>query len=173
MDDVDFIFQLGNLKRTPRSGWLSIGIKDCESVAEHSFRAAFVAYLIAKAEGLSKEECREALLLALSHDVHEARLGDLHKLAKQYAKPDDARAMKDAFGALEELSPKNQKLADIVRDADLLEMFFQAKEYLDEGNPYAKEWLAPEKLKTAAAKRICAKMSKRDSRGWLLGAVEW
>lgn len=173
MDETDFIFQLGQLKRTPRSGWLSIGIKDCESVAEHSFRTAFVAYIIAKGEGLSREECKDAMLLALAHDVHESRIGDLHKLAKLYVKGDEQKAISDSLGSFKSELRPNARLAGIMKDADLLEMFFQAKEYSDEGNRYAKEWFAPQKLKTRSAKELYKKMIKRDSRKWLLEAVEW
>ncbi|MDD5337685.1 MAG: HD domain-containing protein [Candidatus ainarchaeum sp.] len=174
MDDADFIFQLGNLKRTPRSGWLTIGIKNCESVAEHSFRTGVLAYLLARREGLGKEKAREAMAVALLHDAHEARMGDLHRLAKRYAKPDDEMAIKETMGALgPEFGTKDKKILLIARDADLLEMFFQAKEYMDEGNLYAKEWLAPKKLKTAAAKGLYEKMVKRDSRKWILEAIEW
>lgn len=175
MDEVDFVFQLGNLKRTRRSGWLSIGITGCESVAEHSFRTAVLAYIIAKDEGLSEPESKDAMFLALLHDAHESRIGDLHKLAKKYMRPDEEKAIKDSLGPFMNANPKtpDSKLKTIVRDADLLEMFFQAKEYSDEGNGYAKEWFAPEKLKTKSAKAIYGKMRKRDSRAWLFGAVEW
>ncbi|VVB98077.1 HD domain protein [uncultured archaeon] len=174
MDDTDFVFQLGNLKRTPRSGWLSIGIKGCESVAEHSFRTAILAYIIAKKEGFDEECCKSAALLGLMHDAHESRVGDLHKLAKQYARMDEKKAMRDSAGPLAGYAhATNPKIAQVVKDADLLEMFFQAKEYMDEGNRYAKEWLAPQKLKTKSARKLYAEMKARDSRAWLLGAVEW
>lgn len=174
MDQIDFIFQLGQLKRTKRSGWKSIGILDGESVAEHSYRTAVLAYVIAKEEGLGEKEAKDAMFLALLHDVHEARLGDLHKLAKKYLKVDEEKALRESLGAFgKEYSKTNLKLKNIVKDADLLEMFFQAKEYSDEGNRYADAWFAPEKLKTRSAKRLYAKMRKRDSRKWLLGAVEW
>ena len=174
MDEVDLIFQLGNLKNTKRSGWLTIGITDCESVAEHSFRCAVVAYIIAREEGLGPGDARRAMMAALMHDAHESRMGDLHRLAKRYAKPDDALAMKETLGRfLPEFTVNDKRIMEIVKDADLLEMFFQAKEYSDEGNSYAKLWLAPKKLKTAGAKRIYLKMIKRDSRRWILGAVKW
>ncbi|MEM4702443.1 MAG: HD domain-containing protein, partial [Archaeoglobaceae archaeon] len=38
MDLVKFIHEVGTLKMIPRSGWLKIGIKNPESVAEHCFR---------------------------------------------------------------------------------------------------------------------------------------
>lgn len=123
MDNVDFIFQLGNLKRTKRSGWLSAGILNCESVAEHSFRTAIILYLLAKAEGFRKEKTNDAMLLALIHDV--------------------------------------------------LEIFFQVKEYFDEGKKLVKEWFAPQKLKTKSAKLFYNKMIKRNSRKWIFGAIKW
>ena len=176
MDITDFIFQAGNLKRTKRSGWLAIGIKDCESVAEHSFRAALIAYAIAKGEGLAKERAKEAMLLALLHDIHEARIGDLHRLSKKYAKLDEKKAMEESLGPMAKDANGfrgDRELQIIVKDADLLEMFFQAREYSDEGNRYAKEWLQPKKLRTKSARAIYQKMAKRDSRAWLLEAVEW
>lgn len=175
MDETDFLFQAGNLKLTPRSGWLSIGITDCESVAEHSFRTALLAYIIAKGEGLGEKKAKDAMLLALLHDIHEARIGDLHKLAKKYAKLDDERAIAESLGPLKKEVGKtrNPELETVVKDADLLEMFFQAKEYSDQGNSYAKLWLSPKKLKTGSARKIYARMVRRDSRGWILGAVEW
>lgn len=173
MDETDFIFQLGNLKRTKRSGWLTIGISDCESVADHSYRTALISYIIAMGEGLGDGKARDAAMLALLHDVHESRVGDLHRLAKRYMKLDEKKARDESLGPLKKLWSRDPGLLAIVKDADLLEMFFQAKEYYDEGNPYAREWLAPQKLKTKTAKELYRKMAKRDSRRWLLGAVEW
>lgn len=172
INEIDFIFQLSNL-RIKRSGWLSVGIRDCESVAEHSFRTAFIAYIIAIHEGLTKEMAKDALMLALLHDVHETRIGDLNALAKKYMKVDEEMAKKESLSIFEKNIIQNEKLAKIVKDADLLEMFFQAKEYADEGNRYAEKWFAPEKLKTQTARKIYEKMRKRDSRAWLLGAVKW
>lgn len=173
LDEADFIFQAGNLKRTRRSGWLTIGIMDCESVADHSYRTALIAYLIAREE-IGEAKAKDAMLLALLHDVHESRIGDLHKLAKKYANMDEKKAIEESIGPFAKpVKDADPKLAEIVKDADLLEMFFQAKEYADEGNDYAKEWLAPEKLKTKTAKSIYKKMVKRDSRQWIFGAVKW
>lgn len=173
MNEIDFIFQLGNLKRIKRSGWLSIGISNCESVAEHSFRTALIAYLLAKTEKLSEEKAKDAMLFALLHDVYESRVGDLHKLAKKYIKLDEKKAEKESLGLFKKFQKYDPQLTEIIKDADLLEMFFQAKEYSDEGNQYAKEWFAIEKLRTKSAKIIYKKMVKRDSRKWLFEAVKW
>jgi putative hydrolase of HD superfamily len=42
---VSFAYEAGQLKNLPRSGWLRAGIKNPESVADHSFRVAVLAYL--------------------------------------------------------------------------------------------------------------------------------
>jgi 5'-deoxynucleotidase YfbR-like HD superfamily hydrolase len=44
-------YELGVLKRLRRTGWWHAGVRDPESVAEHSMRAAQLAALIAAEEG--------------------------------------------------------------------------------------------------------------------------
>ncbi|MBE9594109.1 MAG: HD domain-containing protein, partial [Proteobacteria bacterium] len=41
---INFLFEIGILKKTPRSGYQFLGTGN-ESVAEHSFRVAVIAYL--------------------------------------------------------------------------------------------------------------------------------
>ena len=79
-DEVRFIFEIGALKRTKRSGWETIGISG-ESVADHSFRTAVIGYIIAKEEG--EKDIADVLLLSLFHDVHETRVGDLNRMNKK------------------------------------------------------------------------------------------
>lgn len=175
MDDVDFFFALGELKRIQRSGWKSIGIKLCESIADHSFRTALIAYYLAKKEGLSEEKAREAVILALLHDIHESRISDLTRMNKNYLSVDYKKAREDSLSETFKIfeNIRDEKIINIVKDADLLEMFFQAKEYYDEGNNYAKEWLKKDKLKSKSAKYLFEKMVKRNSRAWLLEGVKW
>lgn len=42
-DITGFLYEIGLLKRYPRTGWSLAGVPDAESVAEHSFRASVVA----------------------------------------------------------------------------------------------------------------------------------
>ena len=171
MDIIDFLYQAGALKDVDRSGWKTVGINP-ESVSDHSYRTALIAYVIAKEEGIKDTE--SVLLAALLHDLHEARTTDLHLIAKRYAKVDEAAARKDTFESLPEfLKPlSNKKIMEIVNDADKLECIMQAKEYQDLGNPYVKDWIknASAELKTKSAKDICKKALQRDSFGWLFEA---
>jgi putative hydrolase of HD superfamily len=69
------------LKALPRTGWLDRGLSPpiVESVADHSFGVALLAWLSAverHAAGVALEPCR-VLLLALVHDLAEAGTGDI------------------------------------------------------------------------------------------------
>ncbi|MEA2513443.1 MAG: hypothetical protein QOJ59_2930 [Thermomicrobiales bacterium] len=72
-----FLQRVGRLKRVPRTGWLDRGVpaEEAESVADHTFRVALLAWLAAAAEpGLDRDR---VLKLALIHDLAEAVTGDL------------------------------------------------------------------------------------------------
>jgi len=171
MDVVDFLYQAGALKDVERSGWKTVGIKP-ESVSEHSYRTTLIAYVLAKEEKI--EDIEGVLLAALLHDLHEALTTDLHLVAKKYAKVDEDAARGDTLKAVPELQKpfNNQKIMEIVKDADKLECIMQAKEYQDLGNPYVKDWIknASAALKTKSAKDLCEKALKRDSFAWLFEA---
>lgn len=55
-----FLYEMGALKRLPRSGWLIAGVAAPESIAEHSFRTAILGWLLAHMEGA--DPARTALL---------------------------------------------------------------------------------------------------------------
>ena len=171
MDIIDFFYQAGALKDVDRSGWKTVGIQP-ESVSEHSYRTALIAYVLAKEERI--EDLEGVLLAALLHDLHEALTTDLHLVAKKYAKVDEAAARKDTLKAFPDLLKlfNNKKTMEIIKDADKLECILQAKEYQDLGNPYVADWIknASKELKTKSAKDLCEKALKRDSFAWLFEA---
>src|SRR3712207_4893139 len=78
---AEFAFELGVLKRIRRAGWWHVGVRDPESVAEHSLRVAQLASLIAAVEGA---EPGRAALLAVWHDSQETRTGNLPHTARPY-----------------------------------------------------------------------------------------
>ena len=161
---LNFITETGLLKRVKRSGWEVLGIKNAESVAEHSFRCAVIGYVIAKMEGVNPYT---VLLMTLFGDSHEARIGDLHKMAQRYIQLERAedRAFREQLQALPhtiktELGTarrayRSQRSPEsiIARDADILECLIQAKEYYEHGFLQAKKFFkkAPRHLKTKAA----------------------
>jgi putative hydrolase of HD superfamily len=47
---ADFLFEVGMLKRTPRTGWQFLAGAEQESVADHSFRVALIAIVLSRME---------------------------------------------------------------------------------------------------------------------------
>jgi len=72
-----FIHRAGGLKATPRTGWLDRGIPEIEteSVADHTFRTALLAWLVATDD--PELDANRVLAMALLHDLAEAVTGDL------------------------------------------------------------------------------------------------
>ncbi|RLI22398.1 phosphohydrolase [Candidatus Bathyarchaeota archaeon] len=151
---VDFLQNAGLLKRVKRSGWISwVGIENPESVADHSYRSALIAMLIADLKGLDTKKLIQMLLL---HDIHEALTGDYDYFAKREIGEHEVKKRNfEAAKKIFEKLPKNvgQKYfsiwlefeeqetleAKIARQIDQLEMIFQALEYEKEG--YSREKL--------------------------------
>lgn len=160
MDLVKFIHEIGTLKLLPRSGWLKLGIKCPESVAEHSFRTAIIAFLLASESG-EEDKAFKSAFCALIHDIHESRTMDLHKIAKKYVKVDEEK-LKDEFSLEIDFSDVEK----FVHDADKLELAFQAVEY-SMMNEHALEFAENLEFKTEVARKIYRElMARRDPRWW-------
>ncbi len=71
---VDFFSEAGKLKEMPRRGWVINDIKNPETVAEHIFRTALMAWILGrKKKGLDTERI---IKMALVHDLCEIYAGD-------------------------------------------------------------------------------------------------
>lgn len=68
-----------SLSGIPRIGWVSVGVRDAETVAEHILLTSYIAVVLAKEAGL--DEARAALM-ALVHDVAEASLGNAARIIR-------------------------------------------------------------------------------------------
>jgi putative hydrolase of HD superfamily len=164
MDTVKFIHEVGSLKLTPRSGWLKLGIKLPESVAEHSFRTAIIAFLIAYEETGDVNTAYKASTAALFHDLHETRTTDLHKIAKSYAKVDEKRAFEEQLAFLNlELDFSDVEI--FVIDADKLELAFQAVEY-SKINSDALQFSQNLEFSTKTAEKIYENLMQRKDPKW-------
>ncbi|MFH1256729.1 MAG: HD domain-containing protein [Candidatus Diapherotrites archaeon] len=175
---ANFFFEAGALKRVKRSGWWLAGVKEPESVAEHSFRAALIAWALGRQANCNAEK---AVMMLLVHDLPEARLTDLHKVAqrlldhgKAEGKAVEAQAKEwgeigGEYGKLmHEFVQGKTREAVIAKDADLLECAFQAKEYKEIGYTEADDWLQRigGKLKTKEAKKVFSELKKTKSSAW-------
>ena len=183
---LNFFAEAGLLKRVKRSGWWVAGIENPETVAEHCFRCAVIAFYIAHKENVDPYK---AVVMALFNDIHEARINDLHKMGHYYI--DFREAEKKVFAdqilmldekvtrELEnmrgEYDAQKSKESIVTRDADILECLLQAKEYVDNGYPIAKTFFkrAPDHLKTQTAKKLWAAALKWDSHAWWQNVVKF
>jgi len=161
-----FGYELGMLKRIRRAGWWHAGVRDPESVAEHSLRVAPLAAIIAAEEGADPAR---ASFLALWHDSQETRTGDLpHTISGYLTKPEPRQITADQTeqlpsrsrelirGAVDEYETRQTAEALCAKDADKLEMLLQAVEYRDIGVQRVDGWIdsARRGLKTRTGQRI-------------------
>lgn len=174
---ASFLFEMGHLKRVPRSGWLLLGIPQPETVAEHSFRTGIVGVALAAIDGA---DVGRTAALCLFHDAHETRIGDVASVGRAYvttAAPEAISAHQTAgmpgaaAAAFQDLTAEfeaGQTLeAQIARDADKLEMLVQAVEYQAQGHDTS-AWQASAlaALRTESAKQLARAVSTTDPQWW-------
>jgi len=178
-----FLFEVGMLKRTPRSGLQFLGSGD-DSVAEHILRTAYIAFALGRME--PNVDRSRLLLLALLHDLPEARTGDLNYENKKYVQVDEEAAVRDLartlpFGSelqelLEEFGAHNSLEARLANDCDQLELLLVLKEEKDRGNPQADEWIPftlkrlQEPISQELARRI---LDTHSSDWWFQDRGDW
>ncbi|MFF2041023.1 HD family hydrolase [Kitasatospora sp. NPDC058170] len=178
-----FLFEAGTLKQTKRTGWWMAGVRDPESVAEHSWRTALLASIIAKLEGADPAR---AAYLAVWHDSQETRTGDVNHLGKKYAACADPEAvtadqvagMPEALAAavrelVAEYEAKESPEAVCARDADKLECLLQGVEYRAQGYANAQRWIdnSRGRLTTKSANELADAVLASDSLDWLRAAL--
>jgi putative hydrolase of HD superfamily len=151
MISADWIRDLHRLKRMPRAGWFRAGIVHPESVADHSFAAALLAWRLARE--LPGLDAAKVLLMMLLHDVHEARLTDIPDPSKAYLSREaieaaEVRIQREQWGEdrevrilLTELRAGESEEAKLVRAVDHLEFLLQAEAYRDAGHPLTEKML--------------------------------
>ncbi|GAB4441105.1 MAG: HD domain-containing protein [Chloroflexi bacterium OHK40] len=138
--------RIQSLKLLPRTGWLQRGLRDVESVAEHSFGVATLALIVGDLHpGLDRGRL---LAIALLHDLAEALVGDLPASARRLfgavAKhAAERQAMVELLGALpqgdgylalwEEYSQGSSPEARLIKALDQLEMLGQTLAYEQAG----------------------------------------
>ncbi|MFA7463468.1 MAG: HD domain-containing protein [Syntrophales bacterium] len=172
---VNFIFEVGMLKKTPRTGFQFLG-SGCESVAEHILRTMFIGYALCKLEPDVDE--LKILKMCLVHDLPEARTGDMNYVNKKYVRVDEKKAVADLaetlfFGSeieetIDEFNARETRESLLAHDADQLALIFQLKEYGDLGNKYSREWIgfAKQRLYTETARSISEQIMSTDSSDW-------
>lgn len=70
---IDFLIKVGYLKNLKRRGWVLRGVKNSESIADHTFRLALMAWVLGREQGLNSAKL---VKMALVHDFCETYSGD-------------------------------------------------------------------------------------------------
>jgi putative hydrolase of HD superfamily len=176
---MSFIFETGTLKRAARTGWWIAGIKDPESIAEHSFRTAIIGMILAGMEGADPARVS---MMCLLHDTQETRITDIPHIAKRYlsaAANTDVTADQVAAcpptvaeaitAAVAEYEAGDTIEAVVARDADKLECLVQAVEYRHQGVDTVQRWIDSSRaaLKTASAHRLADAALSGQPLAWL------
>ena len=177
-DVVNFLFEVGILSKTPRSGFHFLGTGN-QSVSEHVTRTCFIGYTIAIMDGTV--DVSKVLKMCLLHDISETRISDLNHVHQKYVERKEHQAVKDItdsvpFGqdmleTLTEYEERTSKESLIAKDADNLEWILSLKEEFDKGNTRAFKWaeMAVPRLKTVHAQELGKEIMDTDSNAWWFG----
>ena len=183
--DLELLYEIGTMRHMPR-GWIQhLGGRPA-SVLEHSVRVAFLALMLARKEGKGDPEI--ILKMALLHDLAEARISDLSYVQKLYVKADEDRAIHDSLKGtlLEDLEEvvkayesKETIEAQLVKDADNLDIDLEMKELEEQGHTVVRKWkvnrekVRNEMLYTQAGKDVWDSIQNSDPSAWHLRNNKW
>lgn len=145
-DLITLLNRAGVLKEVKRTGWVLEGVKDAESVADHTWRMSLLIALLAP-KALNKQKLLEMNII---HDLGEVGVGDIKweigkkVIGDQEAKrKDEMTVMNAIFGKysdgkkyinlLKEFNEQKTPEAKFLKQIDKLEMALQALEYEQQG----------------------------------------
>jgi putative hydrolases of HD superfamily len=176
---IDALLEAFALKDEPRTGWRLRGIRNPESVADHSWGTAYLVLLYAGEACANR--CR-ALEIAIVHDLAEALTGDV---ATRVVEMNDARVASEkrerereamdrlladyppserqrVFGAWREYEERTTTEARFVRDMNLIDMCLQALRYErggrydgDAPNPHFSDYKGLDEFFATSKPRLC------------------
>ncbi|GAA0989540.1 HD domain-containing protein [Nocardiopsis tropica] len=179
-----FLHEAGTLKNQRRTGWWMAGVRDPESVAEHSWRTSLIASVLASMEGADPAR---AALIATWHDTGETRSGDVNHLGRKYvegsADPREIAADQTeglpaplaemVRGAVAEYEAQETAEAWCAKDADKLECLLQGLEYRAQGYSSAQRWIdnSRARIKTESGRALAEAALAGDPVDWLRAAM--
>lgn len=135
----NFFYKIGELKRIKRSGWVRNKISGSESVADHSFRTAFMAMTLG--DMLEVDSCK-LIKMALIHDLAESVTGDITPhdgISREEKQRKEEIGIKQLLKGIPneqevmdlwiEYEEQKSRVSIILKNIDKLEMAIQALEY--------------------------------------------
>lgn len=176
---LNTFMELHSLTNIPRTGWILAGVPEPESVSDHCYETAIFAYLMSKQMD-ENVDIRKVLIMALFHEVAEARITDLPRRSAPYMgkakKGGENIALKDIlFGLngvsseidelLQEMHDKQTIEARLVEAAEELQIIFRALVYAKENRGDMSEYTIDVKkydsLGIEPAKKIAELIGKK------------
>jgi putative hydrolase of HD superfamily len=159
---LDFIFIIGKMKKIKRKGWLIRGVKKPESLAAHSFRSAFMSWVLSRNKRMDREI---VLVISFIHDLFAPLIGDITPYEKILEDAKDKKKLLENLPwigssrgkkvlMLEQIEKELEyktgvsKEARFVRQVDRIEGVIQAMEYQkkDKSIPVKAFWLELKEL---------------------------
>ncbi len=136
---AEFFHRIEELKRIYRSGWLRHKIPEPETVADHTFRVAFMAMILGD---MMDADSLKLLRMALIHDLAEVMAGDITPhdgISREEKQRREEEGLRELLGDIpncssyidlwREYEEQESKEAKILKNIDKLEMALTAMEY--------------------------------------------
>ena len=93
-----FLYEVGSMRRIPRMHRQILLVDDnADNIASHSYRAAFIGWILAKEENA---DLYKVVMMCLLHDIGEIRSGDQNWVHKRYTKIYDKEIVDEKLGTL-------------------------------------------------------------------------
>lgn len=181
---ANFLFELGMLKRQKHTGFALAGVRNLDSLADHTVRSIFIGYILAELEVV---DAQKVAMMLLIHDLPECRIGDHHKVAARYLETDQAeqRAFVDQLKCLpksiqskwlalyDEKHQRTTREGIIAQDADWLETAISAREFMALGQGYKglQKWIdnVRKALETKSARQLLDEIERQEPHDWWKG----
>lgn len=167
------------LRHLPRQ-WVRFGGMNTANLADHHFRVAWTAMIIAQREKV-EVDYEKLLKMALVHDVGESRTNDVDYISRQYVIRNEELAISDIFEdtilesefieLFHEYEARESIEAKIVKDADNLDIDLEMREQAVMGVKIT-EWLTHRKrvrnnhFFTETAKKLHDKIKVANPNDW-------
>lgn len=144
-----FFYEIGNLRRVLRAHQqMLLAFDPTDNIASHSLRTGFIGYFLAKE---LKADADKVLKMCLLHDIEEVRSSDQNWVHRRYLKvyTEEIREAQlkelphseEFLGLSREYQERKTLEAKIAKDADLLDETLLLREYVQQGNKEAENWL--------------------------------
>lgn len=177
---TNLVYEAAVVKRMKRTGWQILGDND-EGVGEHTFMTCVIAYFLAKQINANSSASLRAsmetvMVMSVFHDFHEARTGELDKLAKIYTTRHEEKANlhifegvdDDLLNILNTYEKKDSLEAKISYEANVIAFSVECKLLIEKGNTHAKEWMDANnsRLRLRESVMLADELAATDSQNW-------